>query len=212
MNRRWIALSVPLAAALTLAACGGGTSPAPAGAGPGAGASPPAATTPAPTGSAPAETVAPSAPPAASGPIDACALLTAAELATLVPEATATPSSSEGGPIPSYTCTWDTAISNGTIPVSIAVTVSPSFVSGPGQTLAVITALIEGEGSNPDNGGHVVDGLGDAASVTSMVKFDAEVQFVEGDMLVQVDYTGDNATSKQDAVIELARAVAGRLP
>jgi hypothetical protein len=212
MNPRSIALGIPLAAALTLAACGGGTSPAPATSGPGAGGSQPAATTRAPAGSAPAETEAPSAPPAASGPVDACALLTADEVATLVPQATATPSASEDGPIPSYTCTWDAAISKGTIPVSLKVTVSPSFVSGSGQTLDFITAMIKAEGTDPDNGGRVVDGLGDAASVTSMVKFDAEVQFVEGDMLVQVDYTGDDAPSKQDAVIELAYAVSGRLP
>ena len=72
--------------------------------------------------------------------------------------------------------------------------------------------MIASEGNDPDNGGHVVDSLGDAASVTSMVAFDATVHFLKGDTLVQVVYTGENAASRQDAVVELARAVAGRLP
>ena len=72
--------------------------------------------------------------------------------------------------------------------------------------------MIEAEGSNAENNGRVVDGLGDAASVTSIVAFDTTVQFLQDDTLVQVVLTADDAPSRQDAVIELARAVAGRLP
>jgi hypothetical protein len=72
--------------------------------------------------------------------------------------------------------------------------------------------MIASEGNDPDNGGHVVDGLGDAASVTSVIAFDATVQFLKGDTLGKVVYTGENGASRQDAVVELARAVAGRLP
>lgn len=209
MNRR-AAAPVPalLAAALALAACGGGATPAPAA--PGTDQAP-GTLTAAPTtaGEAPAE----AAPPAAAaGPIDACALLAADEVATLVADATAEPSTSEDGPIPSYTCTWNAATSNGMIPVSVAVTASPGFVSGSGASPDFVKTMIEAEGSNAENNGRVVDGLGDAASVTSIVKFDATAQFLQGDTLVQVVLTAEDAPSKQDAVVELARAVAGRLP
>ena len=53
MNRRSIALVVPLAAVLTLAACTGGSSPAPATSGPPASATQPASAKPAPAGERP---------------------------------------------------------------------------------------------------------------------------------------------------------------
>ncbi len=212
MNRRSFSLAVPLAATVLLAACGGGASPSPAGQ---ASAALPTAATSTPTGAGNATAAPvgdPTAAPAATGPVDACALLTADEVATLVADATAEPSTSEGGPIPSYTCTWNATISNGMIPVSLAVTATPGFVSASGSTPDFVKTMIEAEGSNAENNGRVVDGLGDAASVTSIAKFDATAQFLQGDTLVQVVLTAEDAPSKQDAVVELARAVAGRLP
>jgi hypothetical protein len=98
------------------------------------------------------------------------------------------------------------------VPVSVAVSVQPGFVSGSGARPDFVKAMIEAEGSDPDNDGRIVEGLGDAASVTSVVAFDAEAQFLQDNTLVQVAYTGEDGKSKQDAVVELARAVAGRLP
>ncbi len=211
MNRRSIALVVPLAAALMLGACTGGTSPA-ATSGPGAPGNQPASATPPPTAGTPADTAAPSAPPAATGPVDACALLTSEEVATLVPGAAPVANADEAGPIPTYSCTWDAAISNGMIPASLTVIVQPGFVSGSGADPDFVKTMLEAEGKNADNGGRVVEGLGDVGIVTSVVKFDAEAKFLDGDTLVQVDLTREDAPSKQDAVVELARAVAGRLP
>ena len=98
------------------------------------------------------------------------------------------------------------------IPASLEVIVQPGFVSGSGANPAFVRAMLEAEGKDPDNAGRVVEGLGDVGIVTSVVKFDAEAKFLDGDTLVQVDLTREDAPSKQDAVIELARAVAGRLP
>ncbi len=212
MNRRSLSLAVPLAATVLLAACGGGASPSPAGQAPAA--LPTAATsTPAAAGNATAAPVGdPTAPPAATGPVDACALLTVDEVATLVADTTAEPSTSEGGPIPSYSCTWNAAVSDGMIPVSLAVTVTPGFVSGSGATPDFVKTMIQAEGSNAENNGRVVDGLGDAASVTSIVKFDATAQFLQGDTLAQLVLTAEDAPTKQDAVVELAKLVEGRLP
>ena len=213
MNRRSIVVGAPLAAVLMLAACGGGASPAPATGDPGG---VPAGTAPAvsqsPAGEAPATAGPATTTPPAAGPIDVCGLLTTDEVATLVAEPSAEPSADTAAPIPSYSCTWSAASSEARIPVSIAVQASPGFVTGSGSNPAFVKTMIEAEGNNPDNEGRVVDGLGDAASVTSVVAFDATVQFLQGDTLVAVTYTGENGAAKQDAVIELARAVAGRLP
>ena len=220
MTRRTLTVPTLLAACLALAACGGGATPAPAAPGarqaadlptaaPTTAGEAPAAATPVAETAPSAETAAPAA---AVGPVDACDLLTADEVATLVADAAAEASTSEGGPITSYTCTWNAAISNGMIPISVAVTASPGFVSGSGATPDFVRTMIEAEGSDAENGGRVVDGLGDAASVTSIVSFDATVQFLQGDTLVQVVLTAEDAPSKQDAVVDLARAVAGRLP
>ena len=70
------------------------------------------------------------------------------------------------------------------IPASLEVTVSPGFVSGSGATADFITTMLEAEGSDPENDGRVVDGLGDVGIVTSVVKFDAEAKFLQGDTLV----------------------------
>jgi len=208
MTRSATLLGLSLAASLALAACGGGATQAPATPGTGQAAGLPTAA-PTTAGEAAAET----APPAAAaGPIDACALLTADEVAPLVPEPTPTPEASEDGPIPTYSCEWSAANPDTMIPVSVAVSVSPGFVSGSGASPDFVKTMIAAEGSDPDNGGRIVDGLGDAASVTSMVAFDATVQFLEGDTLVAVTYTGENGAAKQDAVVELARVVEGRLP
>jgi hypothetical protein len=213
MTRRATLLGLSLAASLALAACGGGATAAPATGDPGGA---PAATAPAAPSSAgaqvPAEGTAPAARPVAAGLIDACALLTVEEVAALVPEPTPTPDASEDGPIPTYSCEWSAANPDTMIPVSVAVSVQPGFVSGSGASPDFVKAMIEAEGGDPENQGRVVDGLGDAASVTSVVAFDATVQFLQDDTLVQVVYTGENGASKQDAVVELARAVAGRLP
>jgi hypothetical protein len=213
MNRRALAVPTLITACLALAACGGGASPAPATADPGVAGGATTGRAPATPATATPAAGDPATPaPAVAGPIDACALLAADEVATLVADAAAEPSTSEGGPIPSYTCTWDAAISNGMIPVSLAVTATPGFVSGSGSTADFVKTMIEAEGSNAENGGRIVDGLGDAASVTSMVQFDATVQFLQGDTLVQIVLTAEDAPSNQDAVVELARAVAERLP
>lgn len=215
MSRHVNVLGLALAASLALAACGAAaTQQPPAAISP----VPPAnAATQAPAGgaaTAPAgdPSNAPAPAPAAAGPIDACALLTADEVATLVADATAEPSTSDGAPIPSFTCTWNAAVSDAMIPVSLAVTATPGFVSGSGATPDFVKAMIEAEGSNAENNGRVVDGLGDAASVTSIVKFDATAQFLQGDTLAQLVLTAEGAPGKQDAVVELAKLVKGRLP
>lgn len=211
MNRRALALPTLLAACLALAACGGGVSPVPEAVDPGVAGgatSQPGQASAVTATPAPAD---PATPAPAAGSIDACALLSPDEVAPLVADATAESSTSEGGPVPSFSCTWNAAVSSG-IPVSLAVTAAPGFVSGSGTTADFVKAMIEAEGNDAENGGRVVDGLGDAASVTSIVKFDATAQFLQGDTLVQVVFTADDAPSRQDAVVELARAVAGRLP
>ncbi len=215
MRRHATVLGLALAASLALTACGGGATQQPRAAVSPAPAAEPS--TEAPAGgatTAPAGDPSSAAPaaPVAAGPIDACALLTADEVATLVTGATAEPSTSEGGPIPSYTCTWNAAVSDGMIPVSLAATATPGFVSGSGATPDFVKAVIEAEGGDAENNGRVVDGLGDAASVTSIVKFDATAQFLQGDTLVQLVLTAADAPSKQDAVVELAKLVEGRLP
>ena len=213
MNRHTLTVPTLLVACMTLAACGGGAAPAPATTGPGGAAEPataPAQTTPAPATPAAGEPATPA--PAAVGPIDACALLAADEVATLVADATPTANADETGPIPTYSCTWDAAISDGMIPASLGVTVSPGFVSGSGTTAEFITAMLQAEGSDPENGGRVVADLGDIGVVTSVVTFDAEAKFLAGDTLATVTLTRDDAPSQQDGVVELARAIAGRLP
>jgi hypothetical protein len=219
MNRHALALPTLLAACLALAACGGGVSSVPAAVDPGVaggatsqpGQASAVTATPAPADLATPAPADPATRAQAAGPIDACALLSPDEVAPLVADATAESSTSEGGPVPSFSCTWNAAVSSG-IPVSLAVTAAPGFVSGSGTTADFVKAMIEAEGNDAENGGRVVDGLGDAASVTSIVKFDATAQFLQGDTLVQVVFTADDAPSRQDAVVELARAVAGRLP
>lgn len=214
MNRRPF-IVVPLAAAVLLAACGGGTSPSSDVPATGTPVSRPAAATPAPDGTAPASpatTAALPSPGAAAGPVDACALLKADEVATLVEQPTASADANETGPIPTYSCTWSEAKPAAMIPVSVTVSVSPGFVSGSGSSTAFVTAMLQSEGSDPDNAGRVVDGLGEIGIVTSVVKLDAEAKFLRDDSLVVVDYTGEDGVAKQDAVVELARAVDGRLP
>lgn len=221
MNRRSLVVVMPLAAALLVAACGGGGSadavnggavatPAAAAATPAAAAATPAAVDP--TAASAAESAAPTAPTAAVGPVDACALLTSDEIATLVKDATATASSDEASPIPSYTCTWNAATSDGMIPAAITLTVTPTFVSAAGSTIDFMKAMLKAEGDDPENKGRVVDGLGDIGVVTSVVKFDAEAKFIHDDALVVLALTREDAPTQQDAVVDLARAVDRRLP
>lgn len=79
-------------------------------------------------------------------------------MASLVREPTSKPSASEGRPIPTYSCEWSGANPDAMIPVSVAVSVQPGFVSGSGAGPDFVRAMIEAEGSDPDNAGRIVEG------------------------------------------------------
>jgi ABC-type transport system substrate-binding protein len=219
MERRTLLAVSLLAATLALAACGGASTVAPSTATSGStpAAQPSAASASQPDAPASADPGTPSSDPSApavSGRVDVCALLTAGDVAAIVPGAVATAGEPDGGPITSYSCTWDEASPANPIPASLSVKVSPNFISQSqplsGFTPDLLKQITSGAAIN--NGGAVIDGLGDLGVVDPVSHLGPEVQFFAGDAMVSLDYSATDGLSKQDAVVAVARLVAGRLP
>jgi hypothetical protein len=136
---------------------------------------------------------------AATGEVpDACGLLTAEEVGQVVPGATATgPTTSANGPITISECAWDSP--SGQLNVSVTAGIPPDQLQ----------LSIETEAS--DFGGRAVDiGGDDDAQVFSAIQAGADVKGVVNGMALAVSMVASNASSQQDALVDLARTAAGR--
>ena len=178
---------------LVMVACGGGGQ---------AGAAAPAGTGQAATQQKPSA-------PAKVGPIDACALLTAAEVAPVVPGAQPKASTSGANGGPTYVCDWGPA--GGGLPtLQVSVTPdSPALKQGLGASRDYLKLVFANDAK--ENSGRVVTDLGDLAKVESVIALSAEATVILGTTWLEVEYSGQGAQGKQDQVLALARAAVKRL-
>jgi hypothetical protein len=141
----------------------------------------------------------------ASLPSDACKLLTADEVGTLVANADAgKPDSANAGGVKQVECNWETQdLTVQTLHLAV-ITVPPQ------TTAAAIKAALLAEAKDD---GKTVSGLGDAAIVTSSIPGDAEVKVLTGKLILSLDYQSQDPPggSKQDDVVALAKLAVGRL-
>jgi hypothetical protein len=227
MSQRVSIRTCLLAGTLVLAACGGagtvGSASGTAGSAPASPSSPgsaaPPSGLPTSTDPGPAESdlgiSSPASPGAAvSGPVDVCSLLTLDEVTPLVPSAAATAAGPGVGPIAGYSCSWDDGSGTSPIPASLSVNVWPDFVSASEQVSVLPPDMLKQVAIDAatNDGGAVIDGLGDAGAVDPVSRFGPQVTFFAGDTMVQIDYSAQDGLSQQDAVVAIARLVAGRLP
>ena len=191
MGARQALPALILAAGVVLAGCGGDDDSGggdPLAAGTGDTTAPPADATDAGGGAG-----------AATGDIpDACGLLTAEEVGQIVPGATTTgPANSANAPITISECPWNSP--SGQITVSLTAGIPPDQAQ----------MSIEAEAS--DFGGRAVDiGDDDDAQVFSAMAAGADVKGVVDGMVRALSMTATNASSQQDALVDLARTAAGR--
>jgi hypothetical protein len=182
-----------VAGLLVLVACGGGGQAGAAG--------------PAGTGQAAAQQK--SSSPAKAGPLDACALLTAAEVAPLVPGAQPEASTSGANGGPTYRCDWGPA-AGGLPTLQVSVTPdSPALKQGLGANRDYLRMVFANDAK--ENSGRVVTDLGDLAKVESVIALSAEATVILGTTWLEVEYSGQGAQAKQDRVLALARAAVKRL-
>ena len=191
------------AASVLLGACGGGDSKNSTN-------TPAAKATVAPSAAATKGATAAASPTTASKPsgqgkvpADACALLTADEVHTLLPTAGAgKKTNATGGPGQTVVgCQWALETAVGTIDVKVSTLPS-------GTTPDIIKSSYRAEATDS---GRVVDGIGDFAIVTSAISADTEVKVLAGGLLLDIELQQLGAKDKQDAVIALAKAALGRL-
>lgn len=146
---------------------------------------------------------------AAAGPVDACALLTAAEVAPLVPGAKPTASTSHANGGPTAVCDWS-APGGGLPTLQVSVTPdSPALKQGLGANRDYLRMVFQNNAK--ENSGRVITDLGDLAKVESVIAMSAEATVILGSSWVEVEYSGTGAKGKQDQVVALARAVVKRL-
>jgi hypothetical protein len=145
----------------------------------------------------------------ASGQVDACALLTAAEVTPLVPGAKPTASTSTANGGPTSVCDWSAA--GGGLPtLQVSVTPdSPALKQGLGANRDYLKMVFQKDAE--ENSGRLLADLGDLAKVESVIQMSAETTVVLGTTWVVVEYSGQGAKGKQDQVVALARSVVKRL-
>jgi hypothetical protein len=223
MDRQTLSATCLLAGALVLAGCGGAAS-APLAATAGSiapadpGSTPAPSATPAPQAAAPASVDPVAASPApvaqAPGPVDVCAMLSTSDVATIVPDATTEAADAGAGPVAQYGCSWTAGTASNGIPASLSVTVAPNFISQSQAASGLAPEMVKqiASGAATNDGGSVIDGLGDLGVVDPVSHLGPQVTFFAGDAMVQLDYTASDGLAKQDAVVDVARLVAGRLP
>jgi hypothetical protein len=143
------------------------------------------------------------------GSVDACALLTATEVAPLVAGAKATASTGSANGGPTFVCDWGPA--GGGLPsLQVSVTPdSPALKQGLGANRDYLKMVFANDAK--ENAGRVITDLGDLAKVESVIALSAEVTVILGTSWVEVEYSGTGAKGKQDQVVALARAVVKRL-
>jgi hypothetical protein len=136
-------------------------------------------------------------------PKNACKLLTAAEVQTLVTDADAgTPKKESAGGAKSVRCYWrstsDTNLASLTVQVlSLPPNYPPGFLKQALQS---------------EDGAKKVSGIGSFAVVSSVVNVDVEVKaIVRGSLTFIVEYNATGAQDQQDAVIAAAKAGAKRV-
>jgi hypothetical protein len=143
--------------------------------------------------------------------VDACALLSASDIAALLGQATSKNIDAGNGPSPKYQCRWEgTAASSGVVPPTLNVSVTKA-PPDPGGGVSVAD-LVKADAS-AENHGRVVDGLGDAATVTSAIAPNAEVKVLSGAYLLDVEFSGSGpvGVAHQDDVVALARMALAQL-
>lgn len=192
-------------AGLALAACGGsdskGAANTPAAAGSTAAATAAAtkasASTPAATQSAATQK------PATTSkvPADACALLTLDQVHQLAPTAgEGKVSPQQGAPGQSIVaCRWEWPEGNGSLDLTIY-----TLPAGAGED--VVKSSLR---TSAKKNGSELSGIGDFAIVTSVVKFDVEVQALVHGLLLTIRLNVTGAPDQQDKLIALAKIVAG---
>ena len=143
------------------------------------------------------------------GPIDACSLLTAADVAPLIPGATPTASQSGANGGPTFVCDWGPA--GGGLPtLQVSVTPdSPALKQGLGANRDYLKMVFANDAK--ENSGRVVTDLGDLAKVESVIALSAEATVILGTTWLEVEYSGQGAKGKQAQVLALARAAVKRL-
>lgn len=140
--------------------------------------------------------------PAKKFPKNACALLTAAEVQALIPDADAgTKRNQAGQGVKNASCYWKS-------------------VSGEKLATLTVTVLDLGKSVPPgfaklsiqhETGAKKVSGVGSFAIYTSLVNIDLDVKAVVGKLILDVDYNANSAQDQKDAVIKIAKAVSKRI-
>lgn len=160
-----------------------------------------AASTSAPGAASPASTAKPAT--GAKVPADACALLTIDEVrkvsATAGEGKKMTPPAGPGQSLVSCRWEWPEGIST----LDVTVMTLPA-----GVTADFVKISFQAE---VKSGGREVSGIGDYAISTSVIAADTEVKALVKGLLLIVDLNGLGAREKQELVIAVARAAAGRI-
>jgi hypothetical protein len=144
-----------------------------------------------------------------AGTADACALVTAREVAALIPGAQPTPSASSANGAATAVCGW--ASPGSTLP-TLEVRVSPdspALKTGLGANRDYLRMVFQKEAE--ENSGRYVADLGDVAKVESLIAMSAEATVVIGTTMLVVEYTGQGAAARQDQVLAFARLAVKRL-
>jgi|GEM_PF-3336350 hypothetical protein len=146
---------------------------------------------------------------AEAGALDACALLTAAEVAALVPGGRPKPSTSNANGGPTAVCDWDPP--GGGLPtLQVSVTVdSAALKQGLGANRDYLRQVFLNDAR--ENRGRLIPDLGDLAKVKSVIALSADATVIVGTTWIEVAYSGNGAPGKQEEVVALARKVVGRL-
>jgi hypothetical protein len=162
-------------------------------------------------------------PTGATVPKNACDLVTLEQVQELLPDATdGEPSPLTGvGHVKGATCKWEqltTTALGEEVPLD-SLTVEVATLP-PGTPMKVLKSSLFAQigGSNTGNG-EKVSGLGSSAIVLSTVPTEADVKAIVGKLSLNVRYiTGgaglsslDDAETRQDDVVTLAKAIAGKL-
>jgi len=200
---------------LSLATCGvaalswacGGDDDAPATSTPG-GSSSSATTAPASTSGAGSASATSTSKPSTQAklPADACALLTLYEVRKLGPTAGDGKKTNDPGlgGQPAASCRWEW--SEGTSSLDVKVSTLP-----PGMTAAQLKASLQADVKKTTANGRELSGIGDFAALTSYISADVEIQVLVNGLWLDINLNGLGARDKQELVIALAKAAAGRV-
>lgn len=138
--------------------------------------------------------------------VDACSLLTADEVGSLVPQPTSKALPASAGAVSEIGCRWEGAVPSGAVvPPDLVLTVAamPAGVPLDDVKLA-LTAEAKSHGK-------VIDGLGDIGVVESVIPGQATLKAVANGVLFSLDLSAQGAEEQLDAVASLGKAALGRL-